>query len=40
MNLQMDLLAGAGLVKRTEGGSGNMEQFGSALSLARRGAKW
>ena len=30
LNLPMDLLVGAGLVKRTEGGSGNMEQFGSA----------
>ena len=30
LNLPMDLMVGAGLVKRTESGSGNMEQFGLA----------
>ena len=33
--LSMDLLVGAGLVKRTESGSGNLERYGAALRWRR-----
>ncbi len=33
--INMDILVGAGLVKRTECGTGNMERFGTAFSWRR-----